>query len=41
MFIAHRDAESQVMAALAEKGIDDLTIAQSRLLQRLAPPGCD
>ena len=27
------------MAALAEAGVDDLTIAQSRLLQRLAPTG--
>ncbi len=39
MFVAHRDVESRVMAALAEAGIDDLTIAQSRLLQRLNPAG--
>lgn len=39
MFIAHRDAESRVMAALAQAGADDLTIAQSRLLQRLDPAG--
>lgn len=39
MFIAHRDAESRVMAALARDGVDDLTIAQSRLLQRLDPAG--
>ncbi|PRC46081.1 MarR family transcriptional regulator [Mycobacterium sp. ITM-2017-0098] len=39
MFIAHRDAESRVMAALARSGADDLTIAQSRLLQRLDPAG--
>lgn len=35
MFIAHRDVESRVMAALAASGIEDLTIAQSRLMQRL------
>lgn len=39
MFITHRDVESQVMAALAQAGADDLTIAQSRLLQRLDPAG--
>ncbi|MDY6997822.1 MAG: MarR family transcriptional regulator [Actinomycetota bacterium] len=38
MFIAHRDAESRVMAALARAGVD-LTVAQSRLLQRLDPAG--
>lgn len=39
MFIAHREAESRVMAALARSGADDLTLAQSRLLQRLDPAG--
>ncbi|MDZ4267569.1 MAG: MarR family transcriptional regulator [Mycobacterium sp.] len=39
MFVAHRDVESRAMAALAEAGIDDITIAQSRLLQRLSPEG--
>ena len=39
MFIAHRDVESRVMAALAQAGADDITIAQSRLLQRLDPAG--
>ncbi|MDA2894814.1 MarR family transcriptional regulator [Mycolicibacterium sp. BiH015] len=39
MFIAHRDAENTVMAALARSGIDNLTIAQSRLMQRLDPAG--
>ena len=39
MFVAHRDVESRVMAALAAAGIDDITIAQSRLVQRLAPAG--
>jgi len=39
MFIAHRDVESQVMAALARSGVTDVTLAQSRLLQRLDPAG--
>lgn len=39
MFVAHRDVESRVMAALAAAGIDDITIAQSRLVQRLDPAG--
>jgi len=39
MFVAHRAAESQVMAALAASGADDITLAQSRLLQRLDPNG--
>ena len=39
MFIAHRDVESRVMAALSASGVDDVTIAQSRLLQRLDPAG--
>ncbi len=39
MFIAHRDVESRVMAALAASGIEDLTIAQSRLMQRLDSEG--
>lgn len=39
MFIAHREAEHRVMAALARSGADDITIAQSRLLQRLDPAG--
>jgi DNA-binding MarR family transcriptional regulator len=39
MFIAHRDAESRVMAALARSGVTDVTVAQSRLLQRLNPGG--
>lgn len=39
MFIAHRAAESQVMATLAADGADNITLAQSRLLQRLDPNG--
>ncbi|MCG7597421.1 MarR family winged helix-turn-helix transcriptional regulator [Mycobacterium sp. C3-094] len=39
MFIAHRDVETRVMAALATAGITDVTLAQSRLLQRLSPEG--
>ncbi|WP_059017525.1 MarR family transcriptional regulator [Mycobacterium sp. M26] len=39
MFIAHRAAELQVMSALAAGGWDDLTLAQSRMLQRLNPNG--
>jgi DNA-binding MarR family transcriptional regulator len=39
MFVAHRAAEGRAMAALAEQGFGDITLAQSRLLQRLAPAG--
>lgn len=39
MFIAHRAAEAQVMAAVAAAGADDLTLAQARLLQRMDPNG--
>jgi DNA-binding MarR family transcriptional regulator len=39
MFIAHREAENRVMAALARSGADDITVAQSRLLQRLDRAG--
>jgi DNA-binding MarR family transcriptional regulator len=39
MFVAHRDVEARVMAALEGEGFGDLTVAQSRLLQRLAPAG--
>ncbi len=39
MFITHREVERQVMTALAQAGADDLTTAQSRLLQRLDPAG--
>jgi DNA-binding MarR family transcriptional regulator len=39
MFISHRAVETRVMAALAAAGADDLTLAQSRLMQRLDPQG--
>src|SRR5689334_9056052 len=39
MFIAHRDVEARVMATLTAAGITDVTLAQSRLLQRLNPVG--
>lgn len=39
MFMAHRNVESRVMAMLAREGFDDITIAQSRLMQRLNPAG--
>nr|WP_090276808.1 MarR family transcriptional regulator [Mycolicibacterium komanii] len=35
MFIGHRAAETRVMEALAAVGADDITLAQSRLMQRL------
>lgn len=39
LFIPYRAMESAVMVALAEDGLDDLTLAQARLIQRLAPAG--
>ena len=39
MFIGHRAVESRVMEALAAAGADDITLAQSRLMQRLDPGG--
>ncbi|HEX2213353.1 MAG TPA: MarR family transcriptional regulator [Mycobacterium sp.] len=39
MFIGHRAVESRVMEALAAAGADDITLAQSRLMQRLDPRG--
>lgn len=39
MFMAHRDVETRVMAALAQTGHDGITMAQSRLMQRLDPGG--
>nr|WP_083407880.1 MarR family transcriptional regulator [Mycolicibacterium rutilum] len=35
MFIGHRAAEARVMEALVAAGADDITLAQSRLMQRL------
>ncbi|MEE3852699.1 MarR family transcriptional regulator [Gordonia sp. LSe1-13] len=37
MFIAHRATEQRVMTRMAEVGATDITLAQARLLQRLAP----
>lgn len=39
MFIGHRAVETRVMEALAAVGADDITLAQSRLMQRLDPRG--
>jgi DNA-binding MarR family transcriptional regulator len=39
MFIPYRAMEWRVMVALAERGFDDLTLAQARVLQRLAAAG--
>lgn len=39
MFIAHRAAEAQVMAAVTAGGTDDVTLAQARMLQRMNPNG--
>ncbi|UUO03051.1 MarR family transcriptional regulator [Mycolicibacterium novocastrense] len=39
MFIGHRAVETRVMEALAGAGADDITAAQSRLMQRLDPRG--
>ncbi|WP_172798340.1 MarR family transcriptional regulator [Mycobacterium sp. GA-1285] len=39
MFIGHRAVEARVMEALAAAGANDITAAQSRLMQRLDPQG--
>jgi DNA-binding MarR family transcriptional regulator len=39
MFVAHRAAEAQVFEALRSAGFDDLTLAQSRIGQRLNREG--
>ena len=39
MFIGHRAVESRVMEALAAAGAEDVTQAQSRLMQRLNAQG--
>ncbi|AQT79206.1 MarR family transcriptional regulator [Mycolicibacterium litorale] len=39
MFIAHRAAEAQVMAAVTADGAANITLAQARLLQRMNPNG--
>ena len=35
MFISHRAVETRVMEALMAAGADDITVAQSRIMQRL------
>jgi DNA-binding MarR family transcriptional regulator len=39
MFISHRAVETRVMEALVAAGADDITLAQSRLMQRLDVQG--
>jgi DNA-binding MarR family transcriptional regulator len=39
MFIAHRAAEARVFEAVRKAGFDDLTLAQSRIGQRLTREG--
>jgi DNA-binding MarR family transcriptional regulator len=39
LFIPYRALESRVFAALAEAGFDDVTPAQARVFQRIAPGG--
>jgi len=39
MFIAHRHAESRIIAELAAAGYDDLTLAQARVAARIGPDG--
>ncbi|MBF6210315.1 winged helix DNA-binding protein [Nocardia puris] len=39
LFIPYRAMEQRVFDALAEAGYDDITVAQARLVQRLAPDG--
>lgn len=38
-FVVHRAAETRVLEALRANGFDDLTVAQSRIAQRLRPEG--
>jgi len=38
-FIAYRDMEGRVLAALAEAGFDDVTPAQGRVFARIGPDG--
>lgn len=39
LFIPYRAMENRVFAAMAEAGYGDITVAQGRLLQRIAPDG--
>ena len=38
-FIAHRDMETRVIAAIQAAGFDDMTVAQGRVAARIAPGG--
>jgi DNA-binding MarR family transcriptional regulator len=39
MFIASRDVETRVVAAMRRAGIDDITLAQARVAARVGPNG--
>jgi DNA-binding MarR family transcriptional regulator len=39
MFVAYRAMESRALAALAEAGFDDVTLAQARVFERVGPHG--
>ncbi|GAA3447631.1 MarR family winged helix-turn-helix transcriptional regulator [Planomonospora venezuelensis] len=38
-FFPHRQMEARVMGAVAAAGFDDITLAQSRVFQRIGPDG--
>jgi DNA-binding MarR family transcriptional regulator len=39
LFIPYRSMETRVLAALAARGFDDITLAQARVFQRIDPAG--
>lgn len=39
MFIASRDVETRVVAAMRRAGVDDITLAQARVAARIGPHG--
>ena len=39
MFIASRDVETRILAAMRRAGIDDITLAQARVAARIGPHG--
>jgi DNA-binding MarR family transcriptional regulator len=39
LFLPYRSMEQRVMAAVAAAGFDDVTLAQARVFQRIAPGG--
>lgn len=39
MYLPYRATEKRVMQGLAEEGVDDVSIAQARVLQRVGPHG--